>query len=147
TAIVQIVHEALLAHWPRLAKLLAQSREFLRVRTRVEDAVSRWVKEKRSDDYLLSSGKPLIEGRDLLAHHQADLPADAVEFLSRSVHKDESARNYRARVKYWVTTAFVLLVGTFGVVSVSQKRDAKRAQARAEEQERIAVEQKDTAEN
>lgn len=146
TPVVQIVHEALLAHWPRLTEFLAHSREFLRTRTRAEAAAQRWLSEKKSDDYLLHPGKPLVEGQDLLAHHRSALTHDVVDFLTRSVQKDEAERNRRSMARFAATAAFVLVAGIFGIVSFVQKRAAQKARDVAVQKEAEANTEKDRAE-
>ena len=62
SAVVRITHESLLARWERLQRWLADDRELLRVKARVERAAARWLQEGRRADLLLTAGKPLAGG-------------------------------------------------------------------------------------
>src|SRR4029079_7543484 len=80
SAVVTVAHEALLWHWPRVTDWVAQNRESLRIRGRIDAAAQRWEAENRPPDLLLPSGKPLIEGESLL-EHGIELHQDETSFI------------------------------------------------------------------
>lgn len=137
-ASVGVAHEALLAHWPRLKQLLEEDRDFLRSHQRVKSYVLHWIQEDRNPDFLLPSGKPLAEARDLMRWRQGDLDAETAQFITRSVQKEESARNLRRGVTVAVTLAFLLLCGVSSVVFYLQKGQAEGERDRAERNEQTA---------
>ena len=92
--IVQVAHEALFLHWPRLAKLLDDNREFLRRRARATAALNLWRTQQRNRSYLWWHGRLLGEARDLLAHAENLTPAET-EFAQASVEAGRSARRKR----------------------------------------------------
>ncbi|HEX5826706.1 MAG TPA: BTAD domain-containing putative transcriptional regulator [Candidatus Limnocylindrales bacterium] len=56
-AIVEVAHEALLTHWPRLAAWIDERRQDLWVRRRVDDAVAEWEAAGRSREFLASGAR------------------------------------------------------------------------------------------
>ena len=70
---VEVAHEALIRGWQRLRGWVDQDREFLRTRERIAAQARLWEGEGRPSDRLLSPGRPLAEGEDLLATRRADL--------------------------------------------------------------------------
>jgi WD40 repeat protein len=137
-ATVGFAHEALLAHWPRLTRLLEEDREFIRVRQRIKAAARRWNEENRSHDYLLPSGKPLAEGRDLLQRRRSDLDNESIEFVTRSIAWAESTRNIRRAVVAAATLAFLLVSGILSFVFYVQKLNADALRTKAQESEQLA---------
>ena len=87
--IVSFAHEALLVHWQRLRQWLATNQEDLRTLTRVRNATTTWSEKDRSPDYLLQSGKPVAEAKDLLARNRAALSKVEIDFIELSA---EAAR-------------------------------------------------------
>ena len=59
---VQLAHEALIRHWPRLAEWLAEGRDDLRVQRRLSDAAAEWARLGR-DPAALYRGTPLAAAR------------------------------------------------------------------------------------
>ena len=102
--ILQVAHEALFLHWPRLEKLLDDNREFLRRRARAAIASNLWRTEQRNRSYLWWHGRLLGEARDLLAHAEDLTPAET-EFARASVEAGSSAR--RNRLTATVIAAFI----------------------------------------
>lgn len=102
--IVQVAHEALFLHWPRLAMLLEENRDFLRRRARAAAASSDWRAQKRDGSYLWWYGKLLAEAKALLAHSD-DLAREEKEFAEESVRAGGAAK-----LKRWVAMAAVVLV-------------------------------------
>lgn len=120
--VVRLVHEALLRHWPRLQKWLADDREFLRVRSRVAEAARRWEFEQRHVDLLLPEGKPLAEAVDLLQKRKAEIDPELVSFIDASRRRARSHR-IRRRVAVSSTVALVFaLVATFALHASRQAR-------------------------
>jgi hypothetical protein len=56
-AIVEVAHEALLTHWPRLAAWIDERRQDLWVRRRVDDAIAEWEAAGRSREFLASGAR------------------------------------------------------------------------------------------
>jgi hypothetical protein len=119
-AVVELSHQALIDHWPRLRAWLDEDRAFLTWRARVDSQRERWEAEDRAHSALLR-GAPLAEAADWLPAREADLaPADA-DYLRRS-----RARQ-RWEVRRWrIVAAVVAVLGlaaaTLTVVAVQRQQ-------------------------
>jgi tetratricopeptide (TPR) repeat protein len=125
--IVTLGHETLLQNWPRLAKWIESNQEFLRARNRIITAAAHWREEGRDTAFLLSEGKPLADGRDLLSAHRANLEAAEIEFLECSIaHADERRRRgqRRARMVVASVSALAVLAAIMAVISIIKAREA-----------------------
>ncbi len=119
SVIVRVAHESLLARWSRLAEWLKQNQRLLKVRDQVVSAAARWLTEARGDDFLLPSGKPLIEAEELLTTDMV-LSSDSSRFISAS-------QSYARRQKFrWkalqAAVVAVILIGS--AVSIKFGLDA-----------------------
>ncbi len=103
--VVELAHQALIDHWPRLRGWLDEDRAFLTWRARVDSQRERWEAEDRAHSALLR-GAPLAEAADWLPAREADLaPVDA-DYLRRS-----RARQ-RWEVRRWrIVAAAVAVLG------------------------------------
>ena len=110
-ATVQIAHEALFEHWPRLRTVLEASLEFLRRRARAGSAFALW-KEKDDRSYLWTRGKSLAEAQDLLAH-QDELTLREAEFARASVQAGQAVR-WKGLAAVIVVTLIVLGAAAMG---------------------------------
>ena len=82
---LRLAHEALLGHWPRLAGLTAEHRDFLIVRRRLQADASSWEGHDRHDDFLLPPGRRLAEAEDVLSRRRADLGPEIVAYVEASI--------------------------------------------------------------
>lgn len=147
--VVTLAHEALLHHWPRLSNWIEENRDFLRIRSRVSLAATRWREENREPDFLLSEGKPLVEAEHLLELHRGELAPETIEYIEASTAAVRAehvhARRRSRRIMTAISTALVAAV-IFGIVSFFQFREASyqrtiadKNAADAREQEQIAT--------
>lgn len=81
---VEVTHEALIHNWALLRGWVDQDREFLRIKARIEAAAVLWEQEGRDASRLLATGRPLAEGKELLASHRTDLRAGVLAFIEAS---------------------------------------------------------------
>ena len=82
---LRLAHEALLGHWPRLAGLTAEHRDFLIVRRQLQADASSWEGHDRHDDFLLPPGRRLAEAEDVLSRRRADLGPEIVAYVEASI--------------------------------------------------------------
>ena len=86
---VSLAHEALIRAWPRVAEWVRVNRQYLGIRSRVEQFQERWQNTGRRNDLLLSEGLDLDEALSLLrnARHlmSADEYAPVREYIEVSV--------------------------------------------------------------
>jgi tetratricopeptide (TPR) repeat protein len=129
-ASVLVTHEALLWHWPRVAEWVEQNRENLRVHRRLNTAAERWIREERSPDLLLPTGKPLEEARGLVAD-EVKLTQVERAFLDASIAKAKRTQRLKAGVVALLAVLAVVASGA-AVVANQQRQLANSERARAE---------------
>ena len=126
-SVVQVAHEALFTHWPRLQQMLQANREFLRRRARATAAFGLWEEQNRDSSYLWWSGKLLTEAKALLGRGD-ELDPREKEFAQASMAAGESAKRKRLLV-----AAATLLVALSAIGSaylwVHNAREAGKVRA------------------
>jgi hypothetical protein len=105
--VVDLAHQALLEHWPRLRNWLEADREFLAWREKVDAQRERWESEDR-DDAALLRGAALAGAGEWLPSRAADLTAADRDYLRRST------AHRRREVRRWQLVAAVLGVLAIG---------------------------------
>jgi tetratricopeptide (TPR) repeat protein len=132
-AVVGVAHEALLEHWPRLRRCIAEDREFLHARDRIADMAARWLSEGRRKDYLLQEGKPLSEAGDLLKNRGMDLEGGTVEYIRASIKQSMRTRKIKRFTIAGVAAAFFISVLVFALFSYMQWQQVTKQQELAME--------------
>ena len=121
---VDVAHEALFKHWPRLASWLLDNRELLRIRSRVTAAAELWQREQRQPEFLLASGKPHDEAQALMAAAVPLEPLEA-EFVAASTARVKRSRALR-RGAIAALAGLALAATVAAVVAVNQAEKARR---------------------
>ncbi len=127
TPIASLAHEALLRRWEQLATWVADNRDHLRIRARVEHSQHHWDQQHRDPSLLLSAGLPLEEGKQLLAQAKSLLSAETTAYLQTSI-SHHTALQFRARrlrravMSGMIVLTVVALVG--GVTAWFKQREA-----------------------
>jgi hypothetical protein len=115
---IQLAHQALIAHWPRLRDWLTEDRDFLAWRDQVGQQRERW-EQSGHDDGALLRGAALATALDRLPARAADVPAPDVEFVQRS-----RARQRREVRRWRIVTAVLAVItlaaGGLAVVAVDR---------------------------
>jgi conflict system STAND superfamily ATPase/trypsin-like peptidase len=115
---VQLAHQALIEHWPRLRGWLAEDRDFVSWREEADVQRDRWEAAGRDDGALLR-GVPLAATAEWLPRRTADVPVPLREFVARS-----RARQRREVRRWRVVTAvlavLVLAAGALAAVAVAR---------------------------
>jgi len=135
-ASVMVTHEALLWHWPRVKEWIEQNRENLRIHSRINAAAERWIRDDRSPDLLLPTGKPLEEGKSLL-ENASTLTSEETAFVRASV----AAARKRQYIRYGMVTAlgfFGLLASVAALFANQQRELAEVERVRAEREAETA---------
>jgi Trypsin-like peptidase domain len=119
-AVVELAHQALIDHWPRLRAWLEADHAFLTWRDRVDSQRERWESEGRSGAALLR-GVTLAEAAQWLPARNDHISPSSAEYLRRS-----RARQ-RWEVRRWrVVTAVLAVLGllatTAAVVAVDRRQ-------------------------
>ena len=143
---VCVAHEALLREWVRVKSWLAENREFLRMRDRLDSSLRLWVSRGKQKDDLLGPGLPVAEGERLVKEFQTSLSLEEIDYIKAS--SGERRRREQARARQFQVAAAVLFVllcaasigAYFGftgrVEAEKQKQDAVTAQRNLEAKNR-----------
>jgi tetratricopeptide (TPR) repeat protein len=120
-ALVRLAHQRVLTDWTRVAKIVADSADFYRVRDEVEDQRRRWEAGKRRGELLLARGLPLAEARDMAARYGVELPPAMLAFIAAS-----GRRAGRAQAIAWAAAAAFALVAIGAGVAAKAAFDQKQ---------------------
>lgn len=96
---LRLAHEALLGHWPRLAALIEEHRDFLLVRRRLQAEASAWERHDRHSDFLLPPGRRLAEAEEALALRRNDLGPNIATYAEASVAAEQERQAAIQRAK------------------------------------------------
>ena len=92
---IQVSHETLIHHWPRLQYWLEKERNQLRIQHRLTEAAYQWL-EKSKDKSILYNGAQLAEAQEWGQHHRQRLNVLEDEFLLASESEENS--NHQAEL-------------------------------------------------
>lgn len=122
---VRVSHMALLTHWPKAKKIIADISKDLQLRDKLIGEAEEW---KVNTSLLLPTGKRLIDGEDLLERWPDELEAypNVVDFINASVHAEKKRKTIKrlsiaggiAAVILFIATAFYLVYSN-GQVALS----------------------------
>ncbi len=118
-----VAHEALLRQWPRAVAWIAEHRQALRIRARLEAEAQQWIAEGRRTDRLLRQGRPLEEARELLKTRAVPLSPDISALITASARQARRAD----RLRLGAVVGFALIA----MVAVVQGYQARQAEALA----------------
>ncbi len=142
---IELVHEALLEHWPRLVGWLDEDAQGRRLQQRLSDTAREWEAGGRDRGELLRGARlgATLEWVDS-AGAGAALNRVERDFLeqSRAGAAEESSRqrraNRRLRVALLATLAVLVLAAVAGALALGQRADARR-QATAADAQRLGA--------
>jgi hypothetical protein len=107
---VSVAHEALLREWKRVKEWLAENREFLRMRDRLDSSLKLWLSRGKQKDDLLEPGLHLAEGEKLVKDFGSSLSREQIDYVYASVAERNRRRKAQARIRYAVMTILGVLV-------------------------------------
>jgi WD40 repeat protein len=125
---VEISHEALIQHWPRLRGWIDSDRQGLRIHRALTAAAQDWERLGRDPDALYRGGR-LAEAQEWRDGGSAGLNALERRFLDTSGAVDRAARTAHRRRVQWTITALVAalaVISAVAVVAVVSGREASR---------------------
>ncbi|MEV0155663.1 hypothetical protein AB0H57_18225 [Micromonospora sp. NPDC050686] len=148
---VEITHEALIRHWPRLCRWISEERADDLTRQRLEEAAAGWDRDGR-DVGALYRGARLETARAWTVGTDRQLSAVAAEFLDESARRERDAllrerRVARFRRRALAAMTVLAVLASVGVVvagaqygnAADGRARAQAASATADEQRRLAV--------
>jgi eukaryotic-like serine/threonine-protein kinase len=128
---ISVAHEALLREWQRVKEWLAENREFLRMRDRLDSSLKLWLGRGKQKDDLLGPGLPLAEGEKLEKDFGSSLSRDELAYVRASIAEQKRRKRIQERIRYAVMasiTAALVAAVTFAVMSFRQYRRAEKAE-------------------
>ena len=75
--VVDVAHEALIRHWPRLRSWVSENREAIHLERKIETAAQEWLDNGKNKDYLLR-GLKLTQAEDFLKSHADRFPLSSL---------------------------------------------------------------------
>jgi DNA-binding SARP family transcriptional activator/serine/threonine protein kinase/WD40 repeat protein len=127
---VEVAHEALLTHWPRLSAWIDATREDLTLLRRLEEARLDWEASGRDPAYVLTGGR--------LAQHEAwtsssslTIGAGQREYLAASRAQDERLKARARRRRGLVMGGFAAAAALALVFALNASENATRAESEA----------------
>jgi hypothetical protein len=139
---VDLAHQALIDHWPKLRDWLEADRDFLHWRAELDAAQHRWQAADRDNSALLRG--PALAAADTWTERAAELTEDEKHYL----HSSRARRRYEGRRRRVITAAvaaLALAAGTLSVVAV-QRGSRITAQQATADAEALAAEANSHAE-
>ncbi|MET8868182.1 hypothetical protein ABZW11_35070 [Nonomuraea sp. NPDC004580] len=138
TGSVQIAHEALLQHWPRLRGWMEADLTGHALRSQLLDEAEEWRRNRRDASYLYRG-----ERLDAVLHARprwepGTVTGPAAEFLEESVRARSLSRR-RRRLTVVALSALLAVAVAFGGVALVQGSAAREQAAAASEQQRVAT--------
>jgi WD40 repeat protein/energy-coupling factor transporter ATP-binding protein EcfA2 len=109
---LELAHEALVRHWPKLREWTQQSRDYLLWRARAQSALEQWQRNAREPEYLLVSA-PLAEAEGWLEQRGSELGEDLREFIRIGVARRNSHRAALAAAVLVAIGLLILLAGNY----------------------------------
>ncbi|WP_062291516.1 caspase family protein [Nostoc piscinale] len=133
--VVDVAHEALIRHWPRLRAWVSENRAAIRVERKIETASEEWESKNKSKDYLFTGSK-LAEAENYLQEYGdlGLLSRLASEFVQKSIQQ----RNTSKWVRFGAVAAFVGVVAIGAVTSTIFGLESRKQASIAKEQATIA---------
>lgn len=107
TELVELAHQALIDHWPRLRDWLAEDRDFLSWREQLGTSRQRWEAANQEDGALLR-GAALATATEWLATRRADVTPADLDYVRRGTARQ------RREVRRWRVVAAALAVLALG---------------------------------
>ncbi|NEU84179.1 caspase family protein, partial [Nostoc sp. UIC 10630] len=98
--VVDVAHEALIRHWPRLRSWVSENREAIHLERKIETAAQEWLKNGKNKDDLLR-GLKLAQAEDFLKSHADRFPLSSLaqELIkdSRAEHDEQTRQEQKRR--------------------------------------------------
>ncbi|MEA5551842.1 CHAT domain-containing protein [Anabaena cylindrica UHCC 0172] len=145
---VEVAHEALIRHWPRLLNWLDENRTNLQLRETIRQAALEWEQEQKDENYLVHRGGRLEDAQVLskqagfLNQLEADYVNACVELRQRQEKEQEARRRREVRTAWGIAGSAVvaLIVSTgLGLWALREKQTAEISQAEVNSQYSLSL--------
>jgi hypothetical protein len=138
---VSVAHEALLREWQRVKEWLAENREFLRMRDRLDSSLKLWLSRGKQKDDLLEPGLHLAEGEKLVNDFGPSLSREQTDYIQASIAEQKRRKRAHEHIRYAVTAAISVLAIVAGLQwlrAEGQRKSEAQVTAKLQEQLRQA---------
>ncbi len=125
---VEVAHEALLTHWPRLAGWIGTAKEDLALSRRLDEARRDWIESGEDAAYLLTGGR-LAQHETWSSSTTLVLSEAQRDYLKASREHDEHLVTRTRRRRNWITGGFAAAAVVAAVFAFSALESANRAEA------------------
>ncbi|RMD57402.1 MAG: hypothetical protein D6828_03745, partial [Nitrospirae bacterium] len=124
--VVDVAHEALIRHWPRLRRWLDENREQIRFKRKLDDAAKDWDNQGRPQGLLWRS--PNLERlQEYYKEHSEEMTALELDFYRTSLEAKEKAK----RRKLVGIVIFICLIALFGIYQYVNKQKIEEQRDKA----------------
>jgi hypothetical protein len=120
--VVELAHEALLRHWPRLLRWLEEDRADLRLLASVEDAARAWSRNTVDESLLIHRGSRLVEAERLRHHSRLFLNRIEADYVSACADLRDQERKEKEEQQQVARNALARAEFTLGQQAASQGR-------------------------
>ena len=127
---VEIAHEALIQHWPRLHDWLADDREGHRLHRRLTEAASDWEHHER-DEGLLYRGTRLAAWQDRPTEPLNDTERAFLAASRHAVEREHHLRRRRVRLTISGLSAATVIVAVLAILALSMAVNANNERSLA----------------
>jgi len=124
---VTVAHETVLREWQRVREWLAENREFLRMRDRLDSSLKLWLSRGKQKDDLLSPGLPLAEGEKLINDFGPSLSQEQTKYVRASVAHWKRSKQIQDRIRYTVMALISFLAVAAGLQWYRAERQRQSA--------------------
>jgi energy-coupling factor transporter ATP-binding protein EcfA2 len=121
--VIDVAHEALIRHWPRLRRWIEENRTALKQKREIEAAAEDWLETgKSAEAAYLWQGSKLIAAEEFFTHHRDRFPLStlAQEFLQVSQHERDRQKQTEQNRRRWrmgIAIAFPTIITTIITLS------------------------------
>ena len=125
---IEMAHEALIHHWPRLQGWLKNDRDELRLGKRVQDAALEWHTERRADHLLLHRGERLAAAWQAAQAGRLAFNQSELDYLLACQELSERERKRRERLRNTVilsTLSIAIFMAVIALWGLLQADSAK----------------------
>ncbi|MGJ8680171.1 nSTAND1 domain-containing NTPase [Paraglaciecola sp.] len=110
-ACFSLAHEALLRRWPRASQWITAHQESITIKSRLRVVSQRWIAEGKSTSFLLASGKPLLEAKQLKHNPIFSLEPEEIALITAS--------EKRFKLRKWLTRSVMVVLCLLTITSVT----------------------------
>ena len=148
--VINVAHEALIRHWPRLQEWLKENEDRLRIKQKIEKEADRWLENQKSENYLakdsiLAIAKDFVnsqaENNDsiILKPKAQDFVRFSIEEEQRKIEEEQRKIEEEQRKKnYFLLLAVVgLLTSVASIVLINRGYEVNRSRKLAEQSQVI----------